>query len=117
MASPSCNACGAARLEKLIDFGPIPIAHRFRTQSSGPEEFRHPMVLHLCDDCGLVQIIDDQMEKQGQFVPRSIQSQAPSPALQNSSGDCFLSVNADNEDGAIARHAELAISPAAFSLR
>lgn len=58
MMNPSCNACGTSNFEKLVDLGPTPIAHRFLKQPAGPREFSHPMVVHLCEGCGLVQILD-----------------------------------------------------------
>lgn len=58
MTSSSCNSCGAARFEKLLDLGPTPIAHRFLRAPAGPDEFKHPMIAHLCENCGLVQILN-----------------------------------------------------------
>ena len=49
-----CRLCGNSKLSLLIDLGPQPIAHRFLEK---PEtEFKHPLTLHFCEDCGLGQI-------------------------------------------------------------
>ncbi len=53
-----CNACSGDNLTRALDLGSIPIAHRFRTTPETEGEPTHPMVLHLCDDCGLLQVVD-----------------------------------------------------------
>ena len=52
-----CRICGHQPLQKIIDLGALPIAHRLLTS---PEEAEpvFPMAAHLCPQCGLVQIID-----------------------------------------------------------
>lgn len=56
--SPRCSACASVRLEQVVDLGPVPIAHRFLQAPAGPDEYKHPMVAHLCQDCGMIQILD-----------------------------------------------------------
>lgn len=58
MNTPNCNSCGSAAFEKLLDLGATPIAHRFLKEPAGPDEFKHPMIAHMCETCGLVQILD-----------------------------------------------------------
>lgn len=51
----NCRSCGAAPLERLIDFGSQPVAHRLLTHK-GQAEPRFPFDLHLCRSCALVQV-------------------------------------------------------------
>lgn len=51
-----CKVCASHKLKKFIDFGAMPIAHNLlRTLTSKEEE--HPLVLHICCDCGMIQIV------------------------------------------------------------
>jgi 2-polyprenyl-3-methyl-5-hydroxy-6-metoxy-1,4-benzoquinol methylase len=52
----ACRLCGNTQLHELMDLGSQPIAHRFLEKPE--EEFKHPLVLHYCDKCGLGQICD-----------------------------------------------------------
>ncbi len=51
----SCRLCSGVALTPMVDFGQRPIAHRLL---SGPKESEEvfPLALHVCNDCGLVQI-------------------------------------------------------------
>lgn len=51
-----CRLCGHPELSLLMDLGPQPIAHRFLEKPE--EEFKHPLTLHYCENCGLGQVID-----------------------------------------------------------
>ncbi len=51
-----CRLCGHPELSLLMDLGPQPIAHRFLEKPE--DEFKHPLTLHYCENCGLGQIID-----------------------------------------------------------
>ena len=55
----ACRACGARDLELMIDFGELPLAGGFL---DGPEEAareeRYPLVVHVCRNCALVQIVE-----------------------------------------------------------
>ncbi len=53
----ACRLCGSTALTRLFDFGPQPIAHRY-LKSPEAAEFRHPFVIHACQSCGLMQIIE-----------------------------------------------------------
>src|SRR5579859_2015678 len=50
----TCQLCGAARIETILDFGVQPICNRFPKTATEPEA-TFPMVLEQCQDCGLVQ--------------------------------------------------------------
>jgi SAM-dependent methyltransferase len=53
----SCRCCNSSSLQQLIDLGRLPIAHHLL--KSRDETFEvFPLSLHVCDDCGLVQVID-----------------------------------------------------------
>ena len=55
----ACRACGKPDLELMIDFGELPLAGGFL---DGPDEAareqRYPLVLHVCRNCALVQIVE-----------------------------------------------------------
>jgi SAM-dependent methyltransferase len=53
----TCRACFGRGLVEVIDFGPQPIAHRL-LDSPEESELRHPLALHRCSACGLLQIRD-----------------------------------------------------------
>jgi SAM-dependent methyltransferase len=53
----SCRCCNSSSLQQLIDLGRLPIAHHLL--KSRDEIFEvFPLSLHVCDDCGLVQVTD-----------------------------------------------------------
>src|SRR3979411_2048258 len=51
----TCRACGAGDLFPMIDFGPMPIAHRLLGKPS-ENEFTHPLALDCCAHCGFIQV-------------------------------------------------------------
>jgi hypothetical protein len=55
----ACRACENGALEQILDFGPLPLAGGFL---DGPEaiacEKKHPLVIHVCNSCGLVQVLN-----------------------------------------------------------
>ena len=54
----ACWACGRDRLEPFLDLGPLPLAGGFLSDASQiAQEQWFPLVVHVCDDCGLVQNI------------------------------------------------------------
>lgn len=53
-----CRSCASEKLEKILDLGNVPIAHRFLKTPAGKDEFQHPMIVHLCRDCALLQVLD-----------------------------------------------------------
>lgn len=52
-----CYVCDSSEVIELINFGAQPICNRF-LKSSDEQEYKHPLVLGLCNACGLVQLID-----------------------------------------------------------
>ncbi|MEQ1932914.1 MAG: class I SAM-dependent methyltransferase [Fimbriimonadaceae bacterium] len=55
-AQTPCRLCGHPELSLLMDLGRQPIAHRFLEKPE--EEFKHPLTLHYCENCGLGQVVD-----------------------------------------------------------
>ena len=57
--SDTCRGCAEAAVRPFFDLGPLPLAGGFLR---GPEEIageqRYPLLISVCDNCGLVQIVD-----------------------------------------------------------
>ncbi len=54
-----CRACGGLRLTQFIDLGPQPLANSLpRSPVEFTSEPFFPMGVYLCEDCGLVQLVD-----------------------------------------------------------
>ena len=53
--SATCRSCSANELFPLIDFGPMPIAHRLLRDPS-ETEFTHQLALDCCARCGFIQV-------------------------------------------------------------
>ena len=51
----SCRVCGTFRLIESIDLGDMPIAHKL-LRSPEDEESSYHLVIHYCQNCGLIQI-------------------------------------------------------------
>jgi hypothetical protein len=55
----TCRACDGTRLRRFLELGPLALANAF---PRSPEEFateaRFPLDVHLCEACGLVQLLD-----------------------------------------------------------
>ena len=59
MSNGQCRACHGQDLAQFLDLGTLPLAGAFLTdadQIAGEQRF--PLVVHVCGDCGLIQIID-----------------------------------------------------------
>lgn len=56
-ATTACHLCRNEGVTELLDLGAQPICNRFLVAPSD-NEFLHPMVIGLCEACGLVQIIN-----------------------------------------------------------
>src|SRR6058998_506385 len=52
-----CRVCRAPAVQVVLDAEPQPISNRFVTDPA-VTEYRHPIVLGLCDACGLVQLTE-----------------------------------------------------------
>ncbi len=58
MTRHTCNACGSTDFAEVLDLGEIPIAHRFVSKDSNEPEYKHPLTVHLCNSCALIQILN-----------------------------------------------------------
>lgn len=54
--SKKCKCCGNNKLQILIDFGMQPVAHNLLDSEEEKNEFKHPLCLHYCENCGFIQI-------------------------------------------------------------
>lgn len=52
----TCRFCESSRLEKILDFGNVPLAGRFLKSEQFPQEKVYPLDLNFCQDCSLVQV-------------------------------------------------------------
>src|SRR5689334_13039963 len=53
----TCNLCQQPTLKTLIEFGEQPIAHHFLADPK-QDEYLHHVTLCVCENCGLVQLVD-----------------------------------------------------------
>jgi C-methyltransferase C-terminal domain/Putative zinc binding domain/Methyltransferase domain len=54
-----CRVCGSQRLRPFLDLGLQPLANAFpRSALEFEAEARYPLVVHFCEDCSLVQVLD-----------------------------------------------------------
>jgi SAM-dependent methyltransferase len=53
----SCRGCGAQEVRPFFDLGELPLAGGFLSEEQIPSERRYPLLVSLCDECGLVQIV------------------------------------------------------------
>jgi C-methyltransferase len=54
-----CRGCAQAAARPFLDLGSLPLAGGFlRGPEDIPEERRYPLLISVCDSCGLVQIVD-----------------------------------------------------------
>src|SRR6185295_7859141 len=54
-----CRACGNHPLTEFLDLGNMPLAGGFlRSADDIPGEKSYPLPIHVCDACGLVQIVE-----------------------------------------------------------
>lgn len=52
-----CRGCGAQQVRSFFDLGELPLAGGFLTEEQIAGEERYPLVVSVCDACGLVQIV------------------------------------------------------------
>jgi len=62
-----CQVCRADQVRVLIDFGPQPLCNQFKTRLQ-EEDFRHPLILGECKNCGLIQLTNPVAAKE--IIPR-----------------------------------------------
>jgi SAM-dependent methyltransferase len=53
-----CRGCGAAQVRPFFDLGQLPLAGGFLTADQIASEKRYPLLVSVCEACGLVQIVD-----------------------------------------------------------
>jgi SAM-dependent methyltransferase len=53
----SCRGCGAQQVRPFFDLGELPLAGGFLTEDQVPGERRYPLLVSVCEACGLVQIV------------------------------------------------------------
>lgn len=59
MRRTTCRGCGGNKLEELINFGNMPLAGGFLPNAGAvKEEKLYPLPVHICLDCGLIQIFE-----------------------------------------------------------
>jgi novobiocin biosynthesis protein NovU/D-mycarose 3-C-methyltransferase len=59
MLNKSCRGCGADRLALCVDLGEMPLAGGFLPNREAiAAEQKYSLVVHVCEDCGLIQIVD-----------------------------------------------------------
>ena len=55
----SCRACSKNNLSKFIDLGNMPLAGGFLSKNRTiADEKTYLLQIHVCNDCGLVQIVE-----------------------------------------------------------
>jgi methylation protein EvaC len=58
-AVKNCRVCGSVHLKECLNLGDMPLAGGFLQSAENiANEKRYPLPIHVCDDCGLVQILD-----------------------------------------------------------
>src|SRR5690348_10377572 len=54
-----CRGCGEYGLSEFLNLGNMPLAGGFlRSAADIPSERTYPLPVHVCDNCGLVQIVE-----------------------------------------------------------
>jgi SAM-dependent methyltransferase len=52
-----CRGCGTSAVRPFFDLGQLPLAGGFLSESQIETEKRYPLLVSVCDHCGLVQIV------------------------------------------------------------
>jgi SAM-dependent methyltransferase len=52
-----CRGCAKAEVRPFFDLGELPLAGGFLTQEQVASEQRYPLLVSVCENCGLVQIV------------------------------------------------------------
>jgi C-methyltransferase len=56
-AKDRCRGCALPAVRPFFDLGSLPLAGGFLEESQIPAEQRYPLLVSVCDNCGLVQIV------------------------------------------------------------
>ncbi|MGH9079148.1 MAG: methyltransferase domain-containing protein, partial [Acidimicrobiales bacterium] len=56
-AKDPCRGCGAQAARPFLDLGDLPLAGGFLSEEQIPSEQRYPLLVSVCERCGLVQIV------------------------------------------------------------
>src|SRR5437867_3673241 len=55
----TCRACAAGNFEEVLNLGALPLAGGFLENSQAAAcERKYPLAVHVCENCGLVQVLD-----------------------------------------------------------
>ena len=54
----ACRGCSAQQVRPFLDLGELPLAGGFLSEEQIPSEKRYPLLISVCEACGLVQIVD-----------------------------------------------------------
>ena len=57
--SNKCRFCSSMKITKIIDFGNVALAGGFLKSENFKEEKKYPQQLYFCEDCYLLQIINN----------------------------------------------------------
>ncbi len=52
-----CRNCGSAHLQPYLTLPPMPLTDAFRKADQAGDDFMHPIMIFLCEECGLSQIL------------------------------------------------------------
>ena len=52
-----CRGCAAPSVRPFLDLGELPLAGGFLTPEQVASEQRYPLLVSICEHCGLVQIV------------------------------------------------------------
>ena len=73
-----CRFCKSKNLKKVIDFGLMPLAGGFLKKQEVKKEKKYPLRVFICEDCGLVQLIDvvsaELLFKDYRYAPSTIKT-------------------------------------------
>lgn len=91
-ANECCRSCGNRSLERIMDYGEIPIADALlKEEDLGKEELVVPLTLVFCNNCSLVQVLED-VEPEILFCRNYPYFSSVSPALIKHFRESALSI-------------------------
>ena len=54
----NCRLCASRNLELVVKLAPVPLAEKYTTPGEKDDEEVYPLDVHMCADCGHVQLLD-----------------------------------------------------------